>query len=405
MESVLVVGAGPAGMMLAYQLASNGIAVRVLERHKDFDREFRGEFVQPSVLSVLQQLGIFAELQLKGQVFPIQAIRMRGKSGRTFASNVSSDGTPVSQAVHQPSLLKLLHEQCQRFPHYRLDLGAPVSDLVKEAGRVRGVIARLEGVEKRVDGRLVVVCNGRTSSLRKAVDLEAVEIERPYELLWLRFDASGRPELYPDSLEGYVRPKSYYVLYPTHNQRVQLMWRRGRKYPLDVKAPAAELKTELLADAPPAWHGLFEALFTEQTERQLLKVVADHLRRWWAPGVLFIGDAAHTMSPMGAQGLNMAVRDSIVAANQLVRAHRGGEAFDDALLARVETERRPEIERMQAVQARMSRVQDAPPLVQALLTNVIIPLATKLQGSSYLREIQYGVTDVRMEFPVPLSKA
>jgi 2-polyprenyl-6-methoxyphenol hydroxylase-like FAD-dependent oxidoreductase len=403
MEPVIIVGAGPAGMMLAYQLSSNGVAVRVLERHQDFDREFRGEFVQPSVLKVLEQLGIYAELQRNRQIFPIQAVRMRGRSGRIFASNQNADRSPVSQAVHQPSFLELLHERCSRFPHYRLDLGTPVTRLVSEAGRVRGVIGKSKAGEQRIDGRLVVVCSGRTTSLRKSVELEAVELERPYELLWLRFDASRRPELVPDSLEGYVRPKSYYVLYPTHNQRVQLMWRRGRKYPIDVKTPTAELKAELLADAPPVWHEFFEALLDDQTERQVLKVVADRLRQWWSPGVLFIGDAAHTMSPMGAQGLNMAIRDSIVAANHLVRADRRGAAFEDSLLAAIEAERLPELVRMQAVQARMSRMQDAPPLVQSLLTNVVIPLATRLQGASYLREVQYGVTQVQMEFPVAIG--
>ncbi|HXK20332.1 MAG TPA: FAD-dependent monooxygenase, partial [Polyangiaceae bacterium] len=306
MEPVLIIGAGPAGMMLAYQLASNGVPVRVVERHRDFDREFRGEFVQPSVLAVLEQLGILAELRHKQQVFPIQAVRMRGPSGRLFASNENADGKPVSQAVHQPSFLALLDQQCKRFAGYELELGAPVTKLIVEAGRVRGVMVRRENAEQRLDASLVVVCNGRSSALRKSVALEPIEIERPYELLWLRFDASLHPELYPDSLEGYVRPKSYYVLYPTHGRRVQLMWRRRRKYPLEVKATAEQLKRELLSDAPAVWHGLFEALLRESTERQVLKVVADHLKQWWAPGVLFLGDAAHTMSPMGAQGLNMA---------------------------------------------------------------------------------------------------
>lgn len=403
MEPVLIVGAGPAGMMLAYQLASNGIAVRVLERHKDFDREFRGEFVQPSVLVVLEQLKILGELRRNQQILPIQALRMRTLTGRVFASNVSADGTPVSQAVHQPSLLHILDEQSRRFPIYELDLGSPVTKLVEEGGRVRGVVVRREDGEERLDGSLVVVCNGRTSALRKAANLEAREIERSYELLWLRFDASERPEFYPDSAEVYVTPRSYFVLYPTHRRRMQLLWRRSRKYPIDVKAPTAVLKTALLADAPSVWHAFIGALFNDATERQVLKVVADHLKRWWAPGVLFLGDAAHTMSPMGAQGLNMAIRDSIVAANHLIHAHRNGGTFDDALCAGIEAERRPEIEKMQAVQARMSLMQDVPPLVQALLTNVVIPISKWLRGSSYVREVMYGVTDVHMEYPVPLQ--
>src|SRR4029078_1797871 len=147
-----------------------------------------------------------------------------------------------------------------------------------------------------------------------------------------------RPDLVPDSLEGYVTPKSYYVRYPTHGRRVQLMWRRRRAYPLDVKSPADVLKAELLADAPAVWSPFFEALMDERVERQVLKSVAERLQRWWAPGVLFLGDAAHTMSPMGAQGLNMAIRDSVVAANHLIRAHRAGKPFDPELLGRIEAE-------------------------------------------------------------------
>jgi 2-polyprenyl-6-methoxyphenol hydroxylase-like FAD-dependent oxidoreductase len=181
------------------------------------------------------------------------------------------------------------------------------------------------------------------------------------------------------------------------------MWRRRRGHELDVKAPTAELRAALANDAPAVWQPFFDALLDDRTERQVLKVVADRLKRWSAPGVLFVGDAAHTMSPMGAQGLNMAIRDSVVAANHIIRARRAGTDVDERVLAAIEAERLPELERVQSIQARMTRVQDAPRPVQALLTNVVIPLVTRIQGESYLRQVQYGVTDVRMEFPVPMS--
>jgi 2-polyprenyl-6-methoxyphenol hydroxylase-like FAD-dependent oxidoreductase len=399
MKPIVIIGGGPAGMMLAYQLAANGLPVRVFERHADFDREFRGEFVQPSVLAALEKLGMLEALRANGRLLPIRAIVMRGRNGRSFASNIGVNGEPVSEAVHQPSFLGLLDERARRFADYQLTMNASVTRLVREGERVTGVVVSHGGREEQVDAELVVVCTGRSSALRKDAGLSAIELEPSYELLWLRFDTGSRPDLYPDSLEGYVTARSYYVRYPTHGRRVQLMWRRRRDCPLDVKSPVEVLKRELLSDAPAVWHPFIEALFDERTERQKLKVVADRLNRWWAPGVLFLGDAAHTMSPMGAQGLNMAIRDAIVAGNHLIRAHRESASIgDDSLLAAIEAERRPEIERMQAVQARMSKVQDAPRLVQALLTNVVIPLATRLQGASYLREIQYGVTDVRFEF-------
>lgn len=211
LHPIVIIGAGPAGMMLAYLLAPNGVAVRVLERHKDFDREFRGEFVQPSVVQVLEQLGILEALQAKGRVAPIRAVRMhRGK--RAFASSVGPDGGPAGQALHQPSFLALLHAECGRYAGYRLDFDAKVEDLVEEGGRVRAVTARIDDREERIDARLVVVCNGRNSSLRKAVGAEVEELERPYSLLWMRFDVAGKPELYPDTLDGFVTRRAFCVL-------------------------------------------------------------------------------------------------------------------------------------------------------------------------------------------------
>jgi 2-polyprenyl-6-methoxyphenol hydroxylase-like FAD-dependent oxidoreductase len=402
MDPIVIVGAGPAGMMLAYQLASNGLAVRVLERHKDFEREFRGEFAQPSLLDALEQLGVLAALRQQDRVVPMRAVRMHHR-GRAFASNLGRDGEAAGYAVHQPSLLALLHAQCSRFPGYALTVGAPVTGLVKEGGRVRGVVARVDGREEQIAARLVVVCTGRASALRKEAGVEADRLQEPHSLLWLRFDLTGRGELWPDVLEGFVTAKAFCVLYPTYGLKAQLMWRRRPKHALDWKSSLAALKPALLADTPTKWHPIFEAAMNEQTERQVLQVLCDRLRRWWAPGVMFLGDAAHTMSAIGGQGLTMAVRDAIVAANHLVRAHRDGAEVGDPLCAAIEAERRPEVEKMQAFQVRAGRINDAPAAAQWLMARVLIPVATRLQGASYLREVQHGVTPVKIAFPVPVS--
>jgi 2-polyprenyl-6-methoxyphenol hydroxylase-like FAD-dependent oxidoreductase len=395
-DPVVIVGAGPAGMMLAYQLAGSGIPVRVLERHADFFREFRGEFAQPSVLETWHSVGLLSALAGQERVIPIRAVRMH-LGAYPFAVSVGPDGSPAGQAVHQPSLLGTLHERCSRRPGYQLDFSSPVTDLILEGGRVRGVVVKRAAGEERISASLVVICNGRLSALRKPLGVGTLELEKPYKLLWLRFDLSERPDLWPDTLDGFVTRRSFYVLYPTYGRRVQLMWRRKRRYPLDWKAPTATLKAELLADAPAHWRPIFEAM-NEDTERQALSVVCDRLERWWVPGALLLGDAAHTMSPIGGQGLTVAIRDAVVAANHLVDAHRAGTAFDDAL-PRIEAERRPEIEKLQAFQARAGRIVDAPGPAQWLMAHAVIPLATRLQGASYLRELQFGVTRVAMKFP------
>ena len=305
MEPIAIVGAGPAGMMLAFQLASNGSSVRVFERHKDFNHEFRGEFVQPSVLEPLEEIGVLQKLSAAGRVVPISAVRMN-RGTTTFAANVGPNGGPAGHIIHQPSFLRLMHEECSRFPGYRLDLGARVDELFTKDGRVTAVGVRIGGKHERVESSLVVACNGRNSILRKSVGAEAVELEKPYSVLWLRFDLKdGR--LAPNALDGFVNARAFCVLYPTYGGRVQLMWRRSKSYPLDWKSPADVLKAALLEDTPAQWHHILDA-FDENTERQVLHVVCDHLKSWSAPGVLFLGDAAHTMSPTGGQGLSMAIR-------------------------------------------------------------------------------------------------
>lgn len=388
--------------MLAYQLASNGIAVRVFERHKDFAREFRGEFAQPSLLDALGQLGILEVLRAQGRVVPIRAVRMHHRD-RAFATNVGENGEPAGYAVHQPSLLGLLHERASRFPSYRLDLATPVSGLVREGGRVTGVVARVNGRDETIPARAVIVCNGRTSALRREAGVEAESLEEPYSLLWLRFDLSRRPDLCPDSLEGFISAKAFCVLYPTYGSQVQMMWRRARKYPLDWKAPLADLRRELVADAPAKWHPILDEAMTELTERQVLNVLCDRLRRWWAPGVLFLGDAAHTMSAIGGLGLTIAVRDAIVAANHVIAAHRENREIGDDVFARIEAERRPEVEKMQAFQVRAGRINDAPAPAQWLLARFVVPLVTRLQGASYLRQVQHGVTQVKTAYAVPID--
>ena len=397
MTPIAIVGAGPAGMMLAYQLASNGIAVRVFERHKDFDREFRGEFVQPSAFEPLEQIGVLQKLTAAGRVTPISAVRMN-RGSTVFATNIGPDGAPAGNIVHQPSFLQLMHEECSRFPSYRLDLGARVDELLTEDGRVTGVGVRMGGKQEKIATRLVVACNGRNSILRKSVGAEAAQLEEPSSVLWLRFQL-GEGDALPDTLDGFVSTKAFVALYPTYGGRAQLMWRRAKSHPLDWKSPLDVLKKELLEDTPAKWHPIVEKL-DESTEKQVLHVICDHLKSWSSPGVLFLGDAAHTMSPVGGQGLTMAIRDAVVAANHIIDAERAGTPVDEALCARIEAERRSEVETMQAFQQKAGRISDAPGPVQWILANAVIPISSMFQGEGMIKQLQRGTTEVKMKFPV-----
>lgn len=390
-------------MMLAYQLASAGIAVRVFERHRSFEREFRGEFLQPSLIETLRSMGLLAMLERDGRVAPVASVKMHFH-GRLFAESPGTPTRPAGVALSQAALLEALDGQCRRFPGYALELGTPVTELLRDDGRVTGVVVRRPGGEERVRGRYVVVCSGRGSALREQAGVRAVALQKPFSLLWLRFDASRHPEAYPAGLDGYVTRSAFTVLYPTYDRRVQVMWMRTRRYPVDWRAPAATLRGLLREDVPASFHGLVDAELTDSCERQLLRVAVDHLERWHAPGVLFIGDAAHTMSAIGGQGLNLAVRDSIVTANHLVEALRAGRAAD-SVAAAVEAERRPEIAAIQALQVRMVNAIELPLLVRRVVLGLIVPTVNRLRGSSHVTKMQHGITTVEPRFLPPAQLA
>lgn len=348
-RQVVIVGAGPAGMMLAYQLASNGVRVRVLERHADFHREFRGELVQASVVRELEKAGIFTKLAERGLALP-------GVERRMFVGHKRRVEVPgpkeVGAIISQPGFLGMLHELSSAYPGYRLDLETPVLGAVQEGGRVVAVETRAG----RVDGDLFVVCNGRNSALRKSFGLVTQTFEQTADALWLRFDLSSAKEALPSTVDVHMFGRGVVmVTQPSANHALHIAY----SAPGDLgalKRDLPRLREALLPtlDEPLRTH--VGAQLSERTATQVLKIIVDRVTSWHAPGILFLGDAAHTMSPSGGQGLNVAIRDTFTAANHLVPVLTGGRAVDGTLLAAIQAERQPEIEAIQAIQTRAGRM-------------------------------------------------
>jgi 2-polyprenyl-6-methoxyphenol hydroxylase-like FAD-dependent oxidoreductase len=134
----------------------------------------------------------------------------------------------------------------------------------------------------------------------------------------------------------------------------------------------------------------------------LLSTVSDHVERWSRPGLLLIGDAAHTMSPVGAQGLNIAIRDAVVAANHLVPAFEEG--ADVALLSkvtrRIEEERLPEVSKIQRLQSRPPRVIMSNAWWSRLLLQAAPALmglrGGRARGGLLSNSFAFGVADVQL---------
>jgi 2-polyprenyl-6-methoxyphenol hydroxylase-like FAD-dependent oxidoreductase len=346
---VCIAGGGPAGMMLGLLLARAGIDVLVLEKHTDFFRDFRGDTVHPSTLDLIDQLGFRDQLEAiphtrlstldivvgSMRLHPIDFGRLRGRN-REIAM------------MPQWDLLDLLAAEGRRYADFRLVTGAEVTDVVRTAGRVTGVVARTAEGEIQVDATFTVAADGRHSTVRDRLRLTAQETGVPIDVLWLRLPRPTVP--LPDTL-AYIRADTMVVTIPRPDYlQCGVLIPKGTFD--DIKAAGLPAFRERVAHcAPPLSEGV-DALIDWDAVK-LLTVQVDLLPRWSVPGALCIGDAAHAMSPALGVGINYAVQDAVATANRLVpvlRSHPDDQAALDDAARQVQRRRRRPTAMMQRIQ-------------------------------------------------------
>ncbi|QDU95062.1 FAD-dependent oxidoreductase [Lignipirellula cremea] len=346
--TVCVAGGGPAGIFLGYLLARSGVKVIVVEKHADFLRDFRGDTIHPSTLELLYELDLLEEF------LPI--VDFRAEQLKVNFEGQSVDGPTFAHLpthckfigfVPQWDLLNLLSEKAREFPAFELRMNTKATDLIRENGKVVGVRCEGDQGEYEIRADLVVGADGRGSQLREATDRKPVEKGVPIDVLWFRLD---RPENDDGHTLGWFRQNHMLVTIPrrTHYQ-VAMIIRKGA-FPQIQEAGIQAFRDSVAATCPPLAASAQE--LGGWDEVKLLTVQINHLENWCDEGLLFIGDAAHAMSPMGGVGINLAVQDAVATANLLVEPLRKGTlALRD--LQAVQARRSPPARRMQWVQVRM----------------------------------------------------
>jgi len=325
----LVAGGGPAGMMLGYLLARSGVQTLVVEKHGDFFRDFRGDTVHPSTTQLMQELGILDEFLRE---VPHQTMEQLGIGfkGQTFdLVDFRRLPTVCKYVVFMPQwdFLNFLADRAERYPSFRLEMNTEVTGLLWEGDRVAGVTAQTASGPVEIRADVTVACDGRWSVIRDHSGLPLTEFAMPIDVLWFRLPRGGSA---PDSL-GYLGEGQIIIAINRGDY-----WQCGT---VIVKGGFERVKGEGLpafrsrvAAAAPFLATSLDAL-TDWDQVMLLSVRANRLRRWWRPGLLCIGDAAHAMSPVGGIGVNYAVADAVAAANALAAPLREGRVEDEDLRA------------------------------------------------------------------------
>ncbi len=346
---MVIVGAGPAGASLALLLARQGVPLVLIEASRDPGRRFRGEALMPHGLAALEAMGL---LPLPATIphRPLAGWRFvfDGQELFRLAEPLEGDGRQGCSLISQPSLLRALLHQLTALPNATVLQGQQVQGLEWQAERVVGV--RLSD-GRSLAARLVVAADGRSSRLREQAGLALQLQGKPFDLLWFALPQSG-----PSPLQGLfttvVGPAGLFSLFDTADGAVQLGWlRRDGDQSGSSRALIARLAGQSPADLADWWPGQ-EAALSQPT---CLRVQVGLAERWWQPGLLLLGDAAHPLSPVRAQGINLALRDAWVAAQELLprlaSGQQGPGAALEPALARIEALRRPEVSRLQTLQA------------------------------------------------------
>jgi 2-polyprenyl-6-methoxyphenol hydroxylase-like FAD-dependent oxidoreductase len=310
------------------------VSVRVLEKHADFLRDFRGDTIHPSTLEVMHELGILDELlKLPHQEVP----KLRGQIGDLTATIADFSHLPTRckfiAMMPQWDFLDFLTRQGRRYPGFRLMMRAKAKRLVERDGRVVGLVAETDPGKIRIDAALVVGADGRHSTVRQAAGLEVEELGAPMDVLWFRL--SRRPEDPSDTMGRFDAGRIFVLI--NRGQHWQCGYVIAKGSIVRVRAAGIDAFRADVARLVPFARDRMDEIASWDDVR-LLTVGVDRLKRWHRPGVLCIGDAAHTMSPVGGVGINLAIQDAVAAAN-ILAVKLAKSRVDDADLAAVQARR------------------------------------------------------------------
>lgn len=311
-----IIGGGPAGMMLGLLLARAGVEVTVLEKHKDFFRDFRGDTIHPSTLELMHELGLLEKLlEIPHSEISSASVNIGGQSIKVADLKHLPTKAKFIALMPQWDFLNLLADEARKYPTFRLLMEHEATGLLQQDGTTTGVIANNPTGQVKIKALLTVGCDGRHAISREAGHLSVVDTGVPIDVLWLRV---SRHLTDPENGLGYINYGRLLVLinrldyfqigYIIAKDSFDSMKREGLEAFQQSIARIAPFLSDRVAEID-SWDKV-----------KLLTVQVNHLEKWAAPGLLCIGDAAHAMSPVGGIGINIALQDAVAAANLLTDA-------------------------------------------------------------------------------------
>lgn len=299
-----VVGGGPGGMMLSLLLARKGVPVTLLEAHKDFDRDFRGDTIHPSILEILDEIGLAEPLHKLRHVKVFgPTLRVANTNFAPFDFRRLKTKFPYIMLIPQTKFLEFIAGEASKYSEFRLKMTANVESLIEKNGSVRGVRYLSTDGWHEIGATLTVGADGRFSKVRHLAGLEMIKTSPPMDILWFRL-----PRMPEDPQDDAGRVRGGFA-----NGRVLAVfdrfdyWQVGYVFPKGTYRQVRAAGLQPLRDSIVAIEPSFAkhvASLSDWHQLSLLSVESGRCPRWYKPGLLLIGDAAHVMSPVGGVGIN-----------------------------------------------------------------------------------------------------
>ena len=352
--SCCIVGGGPGGAMLGLLLARKGVPVTLLEMHKDFDREFRGDTIHPSIMEILDQIGLADKLhEIPHTKATGPTIQFANGPFRPFDLGRLKTRFPYILLIPQARFLEFITREAAKYAKFKLVMHASVQQIVEENGVVGGVgYLGSDGGLHEVRAPLTVGADGRFSMMRRLAGFEPIKTAPPMDVLWFRLPKlPGEPEISGGVFGGFGRGRIFIMLERTDHWQSGLVFPKGQYQ--ELRAKGIEVVRQAIIDIEPRFAKHTECL-TDWQQVTLLSVESSRCPLWHKPGLLLIGDAAHVMSPVGGVGINYAIQDAAVAANVLTKPLLSGR-ISEADLAEVQRQREWPTRVIQAMQSFMQR--------------------------------------------------